>query len=125
LAGEKKMNNISKPDFYLSSSENYDLNKIRNCYVVKRLAGDHRDDFLLVQVDPIIELNGSEYKIPFNKIEKVILATRHKGYTLFPITEWPAYVFVMAALVDRPEELSFIHDNQMKMIAWAELYEQR
>jgi len=47
------------PDFYLASSEGYDLEEPRRCFQIKRMRGDFRDDYLLVRIDPPI--NGQKY----------------------------------------------------------------
>jgi len=113
---------MSQPDFYLASTEGYDLEEPRACYRIKRLQGKYRDDLLLIKIHPVLELNGNEYGLPFNTLEKLIVASRHENSSLFPVNEWPVFVYVMAVLVDNPEQLITISDEQIKLIAWAELY---
>jgi hypothetical protein len=109
------------PDFYLASSEGYNLEEPRRCFSIKRLRGPHRDDYLLVRIDPPII--GQPYGLGGQDIEKVIVATRFKGDSIFPITEWPVYVHVARFLSGDPEEYDFIHMSDLEEIAWAELYE--
>jgi len=111
---------MATADFYLASSEGYNLEDPRQCFRIRRLAGDHRDDFLLARIDP--PLIGQLYGMGGQDLDELVLVTRHKGASLFPIAEWPVYVHVVRPLVpvagrDR------LHDNEIESIGWAELYE--
>lgn len=112
------MNN--SPDFYLASSEGYDMEEPRKCYQIKRLHGDKRDDYLLIKIDP--PLIGQNYGLGSQDIDKVIIATRYKADLLFPIKNWPVDVHVARILGDDPEKLDFIDTNKLEEIGWAELY---
>ncbi len=109
-----------QPDFYLASSENYDLEEPRKCFRIKRLRGEQRDDYLLIRIDPPI--SGQPYGFG-QDIEKVIVVARHSGYSLFPITEWPVFVHVSVPLVDDPESRDLLRRDEVDHIAWAALYE--
>jgi hypothetical protein len=109
------------PDFYLASGDSLILEKPRECFVIKRLKSEARDDLLLLRIDPPIR--GKDFTIPINKIEKVAVANHFDDILLFPITRWPVPVYVLAVLIDNPEQESIISNDQMKLIAWAELYE--
>lgn len=108
---------MNVPDFYLASTEGYDMEAPRRAWRVKRMSSPHRDDLLLTRIDPPI--HGEEY---INcDIDLVLLATRHNGASLFPITEWPVYVHVARVLVD-VEARTHLEENEFQSIAWAELY---
>jgi hypothetical protein len=107
-------------DFFLASSEGYGLEQPRSCKRVKRLSSDTRDDLLLVKIAP--PLIGQAYGLGARDIDTLIIATRHKGVSLFPIKEWPVFVHVARLLIDNPEERDRVHDDEFKLIAWAELY---
>ncbi|GIK10540.1 MAG: hypothetical protein HND45_04900 [Chloroflexi bacterium] len=115
---EYAMNQI--PDFYLASSDAYSLEEPRACFRIGRLKSNSRDDLLLVRITP--PLNGSDYQFPVSKIEKVVVATRFKNESLFPIKRWPVFVYVVAVLVDNLEQIKMLSTDQMRIIAWAELY---
>jgi hypothetical protein len=87
---------------------------------MKRLECGQRSDCLLVKVDP--PLIGQRYGLGASDIEKVVVATRHKGASLFPITGWPVFVHVARPLVDKPESRDRLLSNEIEAIAWAELY---
>ena len=92
------MTNI--PDFYLASTEGYGLTPPRACYRIARLRGNRSDDYLVVRVEP--PLIGQKYGLGATDIEIVVLATRHKGESLFPITHFPVSVHVARLLVEDP-----------------------
>ena len=47
------------PDFYLASSEWYEMETPRRGFVLKRLRGQDRDDYLLISIEP--PLNGQNF----------------------------------------------------------------
>lgn len=96
------------------------MEKPRCCWRIKRLASGQRDDLLLVRIEP--PLLGQKYGLGGRDIELVLLAPRHKGDSLFPISQWPVDVHVARSLVEDPEALENIDPKDMKVIAWAELY---
>ena len=104
------------PDFFLASSEGYGLEQPRACYRVQRVGGRRpADDYLIVDVEPPVDSRGSV------SLSRVVLATRHDGETLFPISEWPIAVHVAKIVTDSTgrEELS---PTDLKSVGWAELY---
>jgi hypothetical protein len=111
---------MTTPDFYLASTEGYDFEGPRKCWRIRRLTTLHRNDLLLIRIDP--PLIGQHYGLGGHDIDFVIVATRHEGATLFPITTWPVYVHVARLLIDLPEDVSELHDHDFQSIAWAELY---
>jgi hypothetical protein len=111
---------MDNPDFFLASSEGYRLEEPRSCKRIKRVRSDNRDDFLLVKVEP--PLIGQPYGLGGRDIDILLVATRHKGDSLFPVKEWPVFVHVARLLIENPESREQIHDNEFESIAWAELY---
>jgi hypothetical protein len=111
---------MDNPDFFLASSEGYRLEGPRSCKRIKRVRSDTRDDLLLVRVEP--PLIGQPYGLGGRDIDTLLIATRHKGDSLFPIKEWPVFVHVARPLIENPVEREQIHDNEFESIAWAELY---
>lgn len=111
---------MTAPDFYLASTEGYDLEEPRKCWRIRRLTTSHRNDLLLIRIDP--PLIGQHYGLGGCDIDFVIIATRHEGATLFPITTWPVYVHVARLLIELPEGISKLQTTDFESIAWAELY---
>jgi hypothetical protein len=114
------MNTTARPDFYLASSEGYGLDEPRQCFAIRYLRTDTRDDLLLVNVAPPI--SGQSYGLGDQDIEQVILATRHEGETLKSIRSWPVFVHVARPLGQLPEN-GRVGPTDMEEIAWAEIYE--
>lgn len=111
---------MNKPDFYLASTEGYELDEPRKCKRLKRLRSNSRGDLLLVQLEPPVI--GQKFGLGQKDIDIVVIATRHTGSSLFPIKEWPVHVHVARPLVDNLEQHEHIEDNEIEEIAWAELY---
>ena len=111
---------MKAPDFILASSEGYNLESPRKCWKIKQLKTPTRNDLLLIRIDP--PLIGQKYGIGESDIEYLIVATRHKGSSLFHITEWPVYVHVARLLVDLPIDKIDLQKTDYETIAWAELY---
>lgn len=111
---------MTKPDFYLASSEGYGMEEPRRGFAVRRLGGDHRDDYLLARIEPPVI--GQPFGLGARDIDHVILATRHVGDSLFPILHWPVFVHVARPLVPI-EGQDVLHDDEMESIAWAEVYQ--
>jgi hypothetical protein len=107
------------PDFYLASTDYYNLESPRRVWQLKRMAGLGRDDLLLVRIDPpIIDGFGSDAE----SIDTVVLATRHEGGTLFPVAQWPVFVYVLRPTIDNVEDRDTLRKGEFRNVAWAELY---
>jgi len=105
-------------DFYLASADSYNLEIPRRGWQLKRMSGLGRDD-LLVRIDPpVIDGFGSDAEI----IDTVVLAIKHEGGSLFPVTHWPASVHVLRPTIDNVEDRDMLQMGEFRNIAWAELY---
>jgi hypothetical protein len=111
---------MKDPDFYLASTDSYTLENPRGVWQLKRMSGLGRDDLLLVKIDPpMIDGFGSDAE----SIDTVVLATRHQGGSLFPITRWPVSVYVLRLTIDNVEDCDSLQKGEFRNIAWAELYQ--
>jgi hypothetical protein len=121
--GEKylKIRGNPQPDFYLSSAESDTLREPRKCWSIKRLRGEIRDDYLLIQIFPPII--GQPFGLGAKDIDLVIIAPRHKGISLFPITSYPVFVHVARPLIDDVESRDMIYNQESEVMFWGELYE--
>jgi len=88
---------MTRPDFFLASLEGYGMEAPRRGFRIRRLCGDHRDDYLLARIEPPVA--RSAFGLGANDIDHVILASRHVGESLFPIERWPVFVHVARPLV--------------------------
>ncbi len=112
---------MDKPDFYIASTEDRDMEQPRKAWRVRRMQSEHRDDLLLLRLDPALSFtdeNGFEGP----RMELVIVAARFREDPLFPIEHWPVPVYVLRPLVPDPEARATIRRDEYVLEAWAELY---
>lgn len=107
-------------EFYLASSEGYEMENPRRCWRVKRLRTENRDDLLLVKIEPPVI--WQKYGLGGRDIDLVLLAPQHAGRSLLPVTEWPLCVHVARPLVENLEDREALNADEFELIAWAELY---
>lgn len=107
------------PDFFLFSSEGYNLNFPIACFKRKRLQGKNSDGYLLCDIKP--SLIGQSYGLGANDIDQLIFSTRHENCSVFSSYQWPIYVHVTILLKDIAND-EYIVGNETEHIAWAELY---
>jgi len=108
------------PDFFLTSSESYSLKQPIACFKRKRLHGKNPDGYLLCDTEPFLMGEGSDENE--TNITQIVLASRHQGYSVFLIRDWPAYVHIAIPLGDL-SRVNDIKETDIKLIAWGELYE--
>jgi hypothetical protein len=111
------------PDFFLDPTESGDLRELRAVWIADRLRDGIRDDYMLVRIDP--PLSGQLYGLGDRDIDLVLLATRHAGKTLFPVTEWPAFVYIIRIVDDSVLKTKAFSADQVQMIRWGILYKER
>ena len=110
---------IVSRDFYLSSTDTYGLETPRRVRRIKRIAIGQRDDALLAEIDPPIAAWTSKE----STTSIVILATRHTGYSLFPVSKLPLSVRVAKPLIENVQSRDHLELTEVQTIAWADLYE--
>jgi len=111
------------PDYFLSSSEGYGLESPRACYVQRALAGRANDVYVLVMIDP--PLPGQKYDRGDDDIRELVLATRHQGQSIYPVSEWPLYVHVAIPIEDIDATRSEIATEDLQLVGWGEIYRTR
>lgn len=111
----------AEPAFYMTSNESKSLEALRKCFVIKRIPADGRDDYLLIRISPPID--SRDYGINGEPLNEVVVAAHLVDVTLFPITKWPASVYVLRVLIDEPEKCNALRDDELQLLAWADLYE--
>lgn len=109
-------------DFYLTSSEGYGLEEIRSCFKVRRLFGSHPDGYMLCDIAPPII--GQRFGLGAKNIAQVAFASRHNGYSIFTVHEWPAHVHVSRPLSDLSKKFA-IAETDVDLIGWGELFKTR
>ena len=112
---------FGRPDFYLTSSEGYNLEQIRACYKRQRLLGDHPDGYMICEIAPPIL--GQPFGLGTQDIHEIIIASRHAGYSIFSVKEWPVYVHVARLTSDAVSDKFAITEGDIESIGWAEIHE--
>jgi hypothetical protein len=110
---------MADPDFFLASSEGYDLEDPRKAYLVTLIKGPN-GIFALVKIDPVII--GQQYGLGQADISEVLIAPRLEGDTLVNISRWPIPVHVFRSLIGDLSHTELISEDEMILIAWAEIY---
>jgi hypothetical protein len=114
---------VNIPDFYLISTEGYGLNHPVACFKRRRLYGKHPDGYLFCDIYPA--LIGQSYGKGAEDIKQLIFTRRYQDSSLFPISEWPLSVHVAISLTASLEFSPHLHESDISLIAWGELYESK
>ena len=113
--------NDSIPHFYLTTAGEYEpLAEPRPCWTLGRLRDSVRDDYMIVRIAP--PLTGQLFGLGGNDISVLLLSSRHEGFTLFPINEWPSYVYVARIVDEEVLKSSSFTSEQVQYIAKGTLY---
>ena len=112
-----------KLDFYLASTESDNLQTVRECWLIKHVKTRYQNEGMLITVNPPI--TGEPYGLGSQLIDTVMIAPRHQGRTLFPVSQWPLAVYVVRLLVDPLTIEDMVHEGEYELIDWAELYKTR
>ena len=105
---------------HLTSTELRDPYTPRECRIIRRLRSELRDDLALVEIEP--SLPASVYATT-EDLGQVILAARHEGTSLFPVTEWPLPVYICALRSRTPPEEDTINSADLTILDWGEVRE--
>jgi len=105
--------------YYLSSLESVIFESTRRCRFIKKLKFDTGKECALVEIEPPVI--GEQFGIR-DDIKYVVLANRHEGSLLFPINEFPCFVFITRPLLDDIFDIEVITKDDLQIMAWGELY---
>jgi hypothetical protein len=112
------------PDFYLSSAGEYEpLASPRACWQRARLRDKARDDYMLIDIEPPLE--DQRFGPKLSEIGQLIISSRHVGQTLYPVSEWPSFVYVARILDNGVLESRGFSRDQVEVIAWGVLFPRR
>jgi len=110
-----------KPIFYLTTAGEYQLlSKPRACWFIRRMWDANRDDYMLVRIEP--PLIGQSFGLGGEDITELLLSTRHEGSSLYPVTEWPTYVYVARLAEPTVRDAARFDRGQVQLIAWGMLF---
>jgi len=109
------------PDFFLTTAGEYEaLTAPRACWEKARLRDVARDDHMLIHIEPV--LDGQRFGLGSTDVSQLIISARHQGRTLYPVSEWPSYVYVTRILDEAVVTTRTIRGDQVQLIAWGMLF---
>jgi hypothetical protein len=76
---------------------------------------------MLVGIDP--PLIGQPFGLGANDITALILSTRHEGFSLFSLEEWPINVYVARISDTNVLDAECFEREQVQLIAWGEVFD--
>jgi hypothetical protein len=116
------MSSKGDPIFYLTTAGEYKLlSKPRSCWCVRRLRDANRDDYMIVTIDP--PLIGQPFGLGGGDVTTLLLSTRHQGFSLYPVTEWPTNVYVARIVDPQVFDAESFTPEQVQLIAWGEIFD--
>ena len=105
--------------YYLSSLDSIKFAPVRECMFLKKLRFSTGKECVLVKLSPPVI--GQDYNM-CEDIEEFVLANRYEGESLFPIRNFPCFVFVARPLINNIKERDQIVKEELEIVGWAELY---
>jgi hypothetical protein len=75
---------------------------------------------MLVDIEP--PLPGQRFGLGASDITSLVLSSRHRGQTLYPISEWPSYVYVARVLDNQVPSSSTLSKEQVELVAWGAIF---
>ena len=111
---------VQNPDFYLIEDDGYKHELKISCFKRKKMLGVNSTGYLLCDISPGII--GQKYGLGDKDICQVLFVVRHVGVSLFPISTWPTYVYVVRPLIDNIEDVKYIRASDIELMFWGILY---
>lgn len=109
------------PDWFLGSSEQRgDFARVRACWVEKVLRGPDKREYLLVRVEPPVI--GQPFGMGGADIPIIVVAPRHRGATLSPLTGDGTAVQVYLPRRGVDVQTGSFGQDDLELVAWGEVY---
>jgi hypothetical protein len=107
--------------FFLSAAgESGELAKPRECWEIKRMRDAARSDYMLISMEPPYR---DSQRIGYRDVYKLVIASRLKGDSLYPISSWPCHVSVFLIADENIGTTLEIGSGQIRNVAWAMLFQ--
>jgi hypothetical protein len=112
---------MTAPDFYLTTAGEYGpLSEPRACRQLARLYDHRRGDYMLVDIQP--PLLGQHFGLGQTEVASLVISTRHRGQTLYPISEWPSYVYVSRLVKGPASSGAPLLEGDLEPVAWGAIF---
>src|SRR2546422_1792823 len=110
-----------QPDFFLASTEGYDLDAPRRGWRLREVSIEEGHALLIRTEPPVLRgQNSAGMSFPTGL---VLVSPRHRDVSLSRITVWPVYGYVAIPIVRNAKEKTSFMLEEIKVIAWGELYD--
>lgn len=113
---------MSEQIYFLSSLESARFEEVRECFFVKQMTFSTGKECALVRVDPPV--NGQAWGLATD-LEYFVLANRHEGEHLFPISTFPCFVHIARSFVTDLGSVEILDSADVETVAWGEIYRTR
>ena len=109
------------PDFYLTSTEVEPTLNPRKCRILQELWSEERGEyFLRIQIEPSIK--GGHIRVDQDEVDEFVVATRHVGTSLHPLSEFPIWVYFCYILNDQIRVTGKVSAKDLRIILIGQLY---
>lgn len=105
--------------YFLSSLESRRFEPVRSVSIARPLAFDTGKSAVLVRLDPPVV--GQDFGRG-DDVDEFVLAPRHAGVTLDPISEFPCFVFIALPVGEDGDVHSPLRAEDLQVIGWGEIY---
>jgi hypothetical protein len=105
-------------DFCLVSTELRSPYAPHVCTIIRRLRSETRNDLAFVRIDPPLD---KEVYDTDDDVHYLILASRLKDTSLFPITEFPIAVYICLLKCRLEEMENYVSNENLTIIDWSEI----
>lgn len=105
------------PEFYLTSTEVRPTLVPRICKIIEKLWSDERKTyFYRIHIDPSIKLNFNE------EFDEIVIAPRHEGVELIPISKFPPVVYVCFIVNNAIKNTGHVQAKDLRIFIIGEIY---
>ena len=110
-----------QPDFFLASTEGYNLDRPRRCWRLREVSINESRGLLIRTEPPVV--SEQDPRFAGCRRDLVLVSPRHRDVSLSAIAQWPVYVYIAIPIVNDAQDRVAFELDEIKMIAWGELYE--
>ena len=117
---EERVPFLARRHCVMASTESGSFAAPRGCRVMSAMKSESREDMYLVEINPVVI--GQDFGLGGCDISEVVVATRLEGESLDLLSSQrpvPVYVLLMNSPYLGQSDVS---DEDMTLIAWAEIY---
>jgi hypothetical protein len=108
--------------YFLTSTEYQPTLIPRKSWIIDKLWSEERQDFFLhLQIDPPII--GRKVGIKQDIINEVVIATRHRSTSLYPLEKLPISVYICHIINNEIKQIGKVSAKDLEIIMIGEIYD--